>query len=132
MTKITGGKISGHASADYQLHTRLNSTMELELGDVTENGALRVAVFEENEEALRAAIEKIRSAVDTLQSHGSSDMKREAMQIADTASKILHERRWYSISLDGLLEAAKAVGTAASPVLSLVLKTVEIVQKLKP
>ena len=51
--------------------------------------------------------------------------------MADKASQIVTDRKWYSISAKGVLEAAKAVGDAGVPLLSACMKVIELLGKAK-
>lgn len=54
-----------------------------------------------------------------------------ATAIADAASRMTEDRKWYSVSAKGLFEAAEAVGAAASSVVATALKVLDLLQKVR-
>ena len=54
-----------------------------------------------------------------------------ASAIAEAAGNMMADRKWYSISAAGLVEAAKAVGAAASPMVDTALKVLDLLNKVR-
>ena len=80
--------------------------------------------------ALLAEVQRIRQHLEGLAA-ANPVLAKEASSLAATVEKTISERRWYSVSAKGVLEAAKAVGEAASPIVGSCIKIVELLSKVK-
>lgn len=133
MTKIKIGNINDDAISNLDLTLTKRSKLELTTGDVNDRGSLNLSILEKDDVNVTDAINELRRQILEFekQSVKSTSLLREANTIVSTSTKMVSDRRWYSISIEGLLEAAKAVGAAASPLIGSAQKVVELLQKAK-
>lgn len=131
MAKITIG--SGHDKSSTKIHAELalESSMELHVGDSYDMSLREVSIVERNTSELNQEILRLRELVAAQKSDGSEAINEESEKIAKTAERIVSERRWYSVSTKGLIEAASAVGSVASPIVASALKVVALLKEAR-
>jgi hypothetical protein len=79
---------------------------------------------------LKAELERLCKEVDVLMPHvpepKRADVQQDLTALVQEASKEKPRQKWYELSADGLLEAAKACGDLAAPVIATVTKIVAL------
>ena len=117
MAKITVGHIIDDASAIVGVETPLGSNLDLTIGDVRGRGKLDLSILERDGLSAIGAIADLEKQLLALadQTIHVIALRQEAEQVVSAATAMVKHRRWYSVSLAGLFEAAKAVGEAANP-----------------
>ena len=134
MTELNLGKGHDNTLTRLKLESYQGSNLVLNVGDRFDMSVLELEFIEHESSSIAREIARIRElayseAVEALPEPTRSVAKREATKVADTADKILAERKWYSVSAQGLMEATKAVGETASPLLGACLKVIELLGK---
>src|ERR1700722_20491658 len=120
MTKFIHHGTFDSAQMSLNVTTFKDSDMELEVGAAHDMSKQQIVLLERGECALRTQIDALRLSIDQLRDSLPATAARDtlcekAAEIAGKAARAMTDRKWYSISAAGLLEAAKAVGEAASP-----------------
>ena len=136
MAKINIGSSHDSSRTKLQAELQVESALELNVGDGFDDSMREIHITEYQGAIIRAEVEKLKSELSSLQSglrEGSQvkELATRASELSQSAEAILNKRKWYSVSIQGLLEAAKAVGEAASPLASSAVKIVELLSKLK-
>jgi hypothetical protein len=133
MAKITVGNISEDARAIVNVDTPPASNLDLTIGHVMGRAKLDLSILERDGLNVAGAIAELQKQVLALADETmlSAPLRKEAQEIVSAATKMVKEKHWYSVSLGGLFEAAKAVGEAASPIVASALKVLELLQKAK-
>ena len=130
MARIVIGPSSGRSTTSIELTLSATSTLDLQIGESRDFSALQIKLMEADSNALLDEVQRIRQQLKELASANPS-LAREANGLAATVEKTISERRWYSVSAKGVLEAAKAVGEAANPIVSSCIKVIELLGKVK-
>ena len=136
MTKINIGSTHNRAITKVTAEYPKNSKSELNVGEAFDDSIRTVHIIEKDKTAILAEITQLRTALAELQKqlpqHGSLPSISHAVDgLVSSAQNVVERRKWYSVSIEGLLEATKELGNAASPLLSIAMKLVEILNKLK-
>jgi hypothetical protein len=83
---------------------------------------------------LKEKLEKLTRQVAEMCGYLPEDKKKEAARdlevLTDEATSEKPRRKWYSLSAEGLIEAAKAVGEAANPVVKTVKEIITLLELL--
>ncbi|MDM0037050.1 hypothetical protein QTI33_33290 [Variovorax sp. J22P271] len=127
MPNLTVGKTTQNATTTVDISATKASTSEFKVGDATGHGTLKVIYkeFESSVEQLQHALAQLQASPD----RRTAALAEEAGKVVVAAARATPERPWYSISVKGLLEAARAVGDGVSPLVSAALKVAELVVK---
>lgn len=135
MAKITIGPSHDQSMTIIEAKLLQESQMELYVGDAYDMSIREIAIFEREVSEVNAELSRIHDLIAELKKnsdgHNTKVLCREATVVADTTKCVIEKRRWYSISVKGLVEAAKSVGEAASPIVISALKIIELLQKTK-
>lgn len=136
MAKITIGNSYDNSKASISAEFSKSSAMELNIGDQYDMSVRDISLVEREAANVNAEVARLRQLLANLEkTHGASPawkaVRDQASAVADSATQVVAEHRWYSISAKGLVEAAKAVGEAASPLVGSALKVIELLQKAK-
>jgi hypothetical protein len=116
-------KHSANADTDFQIDgARGCASQELRISEVNSE------LLHESLQQLKIELHKFSSSENSV---GATGVVTESKHLLTTAEKSIRERKWYSISAEGLIEAAKAVGEAASPLVGAALKVVDLLAKAK-
>lgn len=136
MAKIVIG--AGHDKSVLQFtgSAPANSDAEIIVGDGYDMSRRQIDFLFHEEKALSSEISSLQRQISDLQRRALCDAKLKAVcdaaaVIAATAEKVKQERKWYSVSAEGLLEAAKAVGGVADPLVKTAIGVVQLLGKLK-
>lgn len=127
---------TGHGKIFVDLETFQNSQLMLDVGEARDFSEHHLKIVErEGTSAISQEIQHIRDLAKSdviafWPEPQRSQARIEAIKVADTADKILAQRKWYSVSAPGLLEAAKAVGEAASPLVTSCVNVIALLGKL--
>lgn len=135
MVKLTVGDSYGSSKTTLSLDLPSTSATEITVGTAYDMSTREINLIERNADILNANIRELCELAAALRESGQGvstlAIANMAVKVADTASKIVTQRRWYSVSTSGLLEAARAVGDIASPLVSSALRLIELLQKAK-
>jgi hypothetical protein len=136
VAKITVGGSYDRSKSRIRAELSAASQMVLDIGSAHDMSSREISIIERDGEALSAELGRLRKLAEGLRANRPGDRKAavvsaQAAAIADTGDRIVAERKWYSISVAGLVEAAKAVGEATSPLVASALKVIELFQKAR-
>lgn len=112
------------------------SSLDVSIGGSREEARQEVSITESQANELRVHLDRLQVELIALKSSEALNslapaFANEVTALAQQAERVVKERRWYSVSTGGLLQAAKAVGETAVPLLAAAMKVVEIVGSLK-
>ena len=112
------------------------STIEIVVGDGHDMSQRQIKILERDATATSQEIAKLRELAQQLTASMPHDANartagKEALNIAATASRIQQNRKWYSVSAKGLIEAAEAIGGAASPILKTALNVIKLLSEAR-
>ena len=135
MPKINIGASRDSSTTRVSLETYQGSQLELNVGESRDFSVREVSIVEREATSIAQEIRRVRdlaasAEVESWPEPQRSDAKREAAKVADTAERILSERKWYSVSAKGVLEATKAVAEAASPLMGACIRVIELLTKV--
>jgi len=123
MPKIVIG--DSEDESQLKLIVKLNqlSQLELHVGKGRHMSTREIEVIERESSKIDYEMLKLKEAIGKLQDKSGSDKNcerliHEAEVLADTGSKVVREKKWYDLTTKGLVEAAKATGEIAGPVVS--------------
>jgi hypothetical protein len=131
MAKLTIG--SSHNNSTLKLHAELgaNSTMELHVGNGYDMSIREISIIEKSIPDIDHELSHLRALANNFTGDTYTRLREESEKVASTAKKIISERKWYDVSASGLIEAAKAVGEAASPLIESAIKIVTLLKQAK-
>lgn len=136
MPKINTG--SSHDSSKLFLDAEFSSASDIEIvvGDGYDMSLRQIKILERDASSTALEITKLRDLVAQLKAQLPDDPKvvalgKEAGEIAVAANRMQQERKWYSVSTKGLIEAAGAVGSAASPILKSALGLIKMLSEIE-
>ena len=112
------------------------STIEIVVGDGHDMSQRQIKIIERDATATSQEIANLRDLSQQLaakmpENPNALKASKEALDIAATADQIQQNRKWYSVSAKGLIEAAEAVGSAASPILKTALNVIRMLSEAK-
>lgn len=136
MPKINIGGSFDSSRLNLEAEFSSNSDIEINVGDGHDMSQRQIKLLERDAATTSGEIEKLRQLVAQLQAQAPHDAKvaalgSEAVAIADVASRIQRERKWYSVTTKGLIEAAEAVGSVASPIVKTALSVMKLLSDTK-
>jgi hypothetical protein len=135
MAKITIGGRYDNSTTKLDAELSHNSQMELIVGDSFDMSKLEISIIERYSDQVLSEVNRLRNLGSQLnREHPAQEVapvQKEVEAIAETATRVVEDRKWYDISAKGLIEAAKAVGEVSSPLISTALKIIELLQKAK-
>jgi hypothetical protein len=122
------GKGTGKSRTKAHITIPESSTSKIKFAGVAGEATLDVHI----EEVQRAVVDLERQLAALKAS--SPDPKiallvKEADKVVAVGAKAVSDNKWYSVSAKGVLEAAKAVGEAASPLVGAAIKVIELIAK---
>jgi hypothetical protein len=109
------------------------SSTEINFGDQFDMSAREISILETSNSELSQQLQELMKharELDTNQNAGGKIVD-EVEKFSNQAKKIVTEKKWYSVSAEGLLEAAKSVGQMALPLISSADKVLSILRALK-
>lgn len=136
MAKINIGKTFDNAKSRTSIELSSSSRLEINIGDAHDMSSREVEIIEREVVELSYHLEKLLSDAQNLQNqHANTDaalaLQERSKELVNCSKKIVAERRWYSVSAKGVIEAAKALGEAASPIVATAIRILELLQKAK-
>ena len=135
MAKITIGESYDQSTTKLRAELTQSSQMELHVGAAHDMSVREINIIERETSEIATAVSRMRALLSEFETNNQGlnpkHVCREATVVADTAERIVRERKWYSVSGEGLLEAAKSVGEAASPLVASALKIIELLRQAK-
>ena len=117
------------------VHTAASS-LDVSVGGARGAARQNVSITEAQTNELRLQLDKLQVELRALKSSeafGSAGpvLAHEVSALAQQAERVVKEQRWYSFSTEGVMQAAKAVGETAAPLLAAAMKVGEILGSLK-
>ena len=136
MAKINIGAAHDSSKVSVKAELSVESVMELNVGDGFDMSQREIQIIEREKGQLAGALSTLRQQAEDLRSAAAStpaaaEVVTQATAIADAADRMTEDRKWYSVSSKGLLEAAEAVGAAASPIVATAMKVLDLLQKVR-
>ena len=128
MAKINIGASHDQSTTKLRVELHETSQLELDVGDSHDMSLREIEIVEKQADAVRAAGAELRAQAAAT---GDEAVRAEADKVATAVERAVAERRWYDISAKGLVEAAKAVGETASPLVATAIKLIELMQKAR-
>ena len=128
MARINIGASHDQSTTTLRVELYDSSQLELDVGDSHDMSVREIEIVEKQADAVRAAGAELRAQAAAT---GDETVRAEADKVATAVERAVAERRWYDISAKGLLEAATAVGEAASPLIATAVKLIELMQKAR-
>ena len=128
MAKINIGASHDQSTTKLRVELHETSQLELDVGDSHDMSVREIEIVEKQADAVRAAGAELRAQAEAT---GDDAVRAEADKVATAVERAVAERRWYDISAKGLVEAAKAVGETASPLVATAIKLIELMQKAR-
>lgn len=134
MVKVKVGSPKDNSRQVLQVNHTSDAQTEFDIGGAEGNATLALHFNEVRLDDVNRSIEEFRILVNAMASEknatkGQNAVVSSAQQVLKAAEASMKDRRWYSISAAGLLEAAKAVGEVASPLVSSALKVIDLISK---
>lgn len=133
--KIELGKQGPKSKLTMSLDVYTNSQLELKVGNQARMSERELRVVERQAVDVQSAVTELRNAIagyaESASGPGAVQVVSEATKIANTAMQIVAERKWYSVSAAGLLEAAKAVGDTAVALVGAAVRVIDVLKTLK-
>lgn len=134
MANISIGGTHDNSKLVLDVSLLTKSQMTLTVGDSYDMSSRQITIVERESDAIEKEIDNIVSTAAKVVNANPADpaSKRvgsEAANVVAAAKKVLTERKWYSVSVEGLIEAAKAVGTVASPIVASAVKVIELLKE---
>lgn len=127
---IKMGSSHGNSTMIIDIVAREGSNLEINMGDSYDFSKQQISIIESNSQELRIELARLMGLVSDAQGTPlGATLKKEVKEFVDTADKIVTERKWYSVSAKGLVEAAKAIGEAGVPILSSALKIIDLLKQ---
>ena len=135
MPKINVEAGIGSSTTRISLETYQGSQLELNVGEARDFSVRELSIIEREGTLIAREVQRVRDLASSAEIESwpepqRSDAKREAAKLADTAERILLERKWYSVSAKGVLEATKVVAEATSPLMGACIKVIELLAKV--
>jgi hypothetical protein len=136
VVKFTHKGTDNHAKLSLNVQTYPESSMELVVGAARGFSQQEIALLEKNTSELTSEVARLQEQIVQLERSLPASPKRDALstegrKITKSATRIMSERKWYNISASGLLEAAKAVGKAAMPLVGSAQKVIALLKELQ-
>ena len=136
MAKINIGAAHDSSKVSVKAELSVESVMELNVGDGFDMSQREIQIIEREKDQLAGALSTLRQQAEDLRSTAAptpaaAEVVTQATAIADAADQMTEDRKWYSVSAKGLLEAAEAVGAAASPIAATAMKVLDLLQKVR-
>lgn len=134
MAKITVGKSWENSITRVGAELSHSSNMELNIGDSHDMSVREITIIEREASEISHELSCLRELANEIQKNNPSSpeakaIDRETTKLAETAERVINERKWYSVSAKGLIEAAQAVGSTASPLVDSALKIVKLLKQ---
>ena len=139
MAKINIGAAHDNSRMSLKAELSVASVMELNVGDGDGMSQREIEIIERESGQLASELTRLRQQVADMQASpaatpatpAAAAVCAHASAIAEAAGNMVADRKWYSISAAGLVEAAKAVGAAASPMVDTALKVLDLLNKVR-
>ena len=136
MVKLTVGSSHGSSKTTLQLNLPSGSVTEISVGNAYDMSVREIFLIERDAVILDAEIAMLQSLSANFLKERAPETQAKAIvkmadDIASSAKNIVTQRKWFNVSASGLLEAARAVGEVASPLVSSALKIIDLLHKIK-
>ena len=136
MAKINIGAAHDNSRMSLKAELSVASVMELNVGDGDGMSQREIEIIERESGQLATELARLRQQVAEMQASpaatpAAASVCAHASAIAEAAGNMVADRKWYSISAAGMVEAAKAVGAAASPMVDTALKVLDLLNKVR-
>lgn len=136
MVRIKIGNQTDRSKLRVLVETFTESPLELTIGHQSGMSERELILTEQHRTEIDDRIFDLREEIEKLKREAKEGdrgtaIALEATKIADTAAKIVKERKWYSVSGAGVIEAAGAVGKATSAVVKTSLDIIDLLNRLK-
>ena len=133
--KITAKNFTEDAKFKAELLVPRSSKMELNISDFYDSAELVMKITEYESADVFNELKRLNNAARALSLNSpDNDVKAveaEARKVTEIVERSILERKWYSVSIEGLVDAAKAVGAIASPVVDSAIKVIDLLSKIK-
>jgi hypothetical protein len=131
MVKIRIGSPKDNSKQHVQLTHTADARTEIDIGGARGRALQRVVIDEVTAARVLEGISVLQRQIHVAATRSKLDASvlDRARVIAEQANRAVRERKWYDVSAEGLLEAAKAVGQIASPLVASAVKVVELLSQ---
>ena len=112
------------------------SSLDVTIAGAREHARQEVSITESQADELRIQLSMLQEELAALQSSGALNsaapaLADEVSALAQQAERVAKERRWYSVSTEGVVKAARVLGETATPLLAVVVKVAEVLGRLR-
>jgi hypothetical protein len=136
MAKLKHHGTFDSAQVSFKVTTFKDSSLEVDIGAARDMSKQEIVLLEQHEDVLCRQIDDLRRLLHQLRHSLPTSCTRDTLcekgeEIANRATRAVKDRKWYSVSAGGLLDAAKAVGEAASPVVKAAINVIDLLRKVE-
>lgn len=134
MAKISLGTSTGNSKLTVDLNLAHNSQFEVSVGDGHDMSTREIKVLERDEPQFHQHIAAFDSAISAATQTSKNPevakrLKEEAAKFRKAATTAVAKKKAVPVSTTGLVNVAKSIGAAATPILIVASKIIDILRK---